>query len=195
MESIQQTKQCRACELWKSVDDFHKNVKMRDGRNGICKPCAIAKSAKWRQENRERYLETKRHWRATKGATEEYRNKSRERAKTYAQEHADELREYRRSLGNRLSHRRRQQIAENISRIPEIHDWRAMVEFFGRVCLCCGSASKISADHVIPISLGGVHHITNMQPLCLDCNRKKHATIRDYRDPAKFAIFLKSLQT
>lgn len=41
---------------------------------------------------------------------------------------------------------------------------------------------QLTVDHVIPIKMGGSKKIGNIQPLCLDCNRKKGAEIWDYRD-------------
>ena len=70
---------------------------------------------------------------------------------------------------------------------------KELFEFYDSTCLCCGqregdisvksgSIIKITADHVIPLALGGGNGIDNIQPLCLSCNSSKgawHAT--DYR--------------
>ena len=64
-----------------------------------------------------------------------------------------------------------------------VQDWFNLVEFFGGKCLCCGSV-ETTADHVVPLHLGGRHHVSNLQPLCRSCNSKKGIKTTDYRpDP------------
>jgi 5-methylcytosine-specific restriction endonuclease McrA len=36
--------------------------------------------------------------------------------------------------------------------------------------LCCGEAKPLTVDHVVPVSKGGSNDISNIQPLCLECN-------------------------
>jgi 5-methylcytosine-specific restriction endonuclease McrA len=65
-----------------------------------------------------------------------------------------------------------------------------MKHYFGDKCLRCGSSDHLEKDHVVPIALGGVNHITNLQPLCSTCNLLKSNTIADYRDPTSLKTFL-----
>lgn len=50
-----------------------------------------------------------------------------------------------------------------------------------KYCLCCGSYERLSIDHVIPISKGGMNVIENLQTLCVSCNSKKGNKTIDYR--------------
>lgn len=62
--------------------------------------------------------------------------------------------------------------------------WQYMIDFTRTICFCCGRPScqsDLHADHVIPISKGGAHDIRNIQPLCADCNLRKHDKTADYR--------------
>lgn len=60
---------------------------------------------------------------------------------------------------------------------------------FGNKCLCCGrtyskfiQAHRLSVDHVVPISMGGVYEdLQNLQPLCVSCNEAKNKSTIDYR--------------
>lgn len=52
---------------------------------------------------------------------------------------------------------------------------------YGNKCLRCGAKTKLTVDHVIPLSIGGTNSIDNIQPLCASCNSRKHKKIEDYR--------------
>ena len=43
----------------------------------------------------------------------------------------------------------------------------------GRKCLFCGSTENLSIDHIHPFSKGGKTELSNLQTLCMTCNRKK----------------------
>ena len=65
-------------------------------------------------------------------------------------------------------------------------DWQQMLEFFKNKCLCCGyqfsESDRPTKDHIKPQVNGGNDDISNLQPLCRQCNASKcadHET--DYR--------------
>ena len=43
----------------------------------------------------------------------------------------------------------------------------------GGKCQCCGTYSNIEYDHIIPSSCGGGSSVSNVQLLCMRCNRSK----------------------
>lgn len=43
----------------------------------------------------------------------------------------------------------------------------------GGVCLCCGSSDRLEYDHITPFSCGGSSSPSNIQLLCMKCNRSK----------------------
>ncbi len=43
----------------------------------------------------------------------------------------------------------------------------------GGICQCCGGSQSLEYDHVIPFSCGGTSESSNIQLLCLKCNRSK----------------------
>lgn len=40
-------------------------------------------------------------------------------------------------------------------------------------CQCCGSFQSLEYDHIVPYSCGGNSNASNIQLLCLKCNRSK----------------------
>lgn len=65
-------------------------------------------------------------------------------------------------------------------------EWLRLCEAFGNVCVSCEQQKPLAADHIIPVHHGGLSDISNIQPLCRECNsRKGHRLIVDYRLPWK----------
>lgn len=61
-------------------------------------------------------------------------------------------------------------------------EWHELLSRYGNVCLACGSTERLTPDHVVPLARGGENVIDNIQPLCLDCNRRKNAKTIDHRE-------------
>jgi hypothetical protein len=43
----------------------------------------------------------------------------------------------------------------------------------GGKCQCCGSSQNLEYDHIMPFSCGGSNDASNIQLLCMSCNRSK----------------------
>lgn len=68
----------------------------------------------------------------------------------------------------------------------ELTDWQEMINFFENKCICCGyqfpENEHPTKDHIIPKTCGGNDDISNLQPLCRECNASKCAdNCNDYR--------------
>jgi len=72
--------------------------------------------------------------------------------------------------------------------IVTAQDWADLLGILGTKCLKCGAMGSVTQDHIVPISRGGAHHPTNLQPLCRPCNEKKQARTADYRTPEQVAL-------
>jgi 5-methylcytosine-specific restriction endonuclease McrA len=61
-------------------------------------------------------------------------------------------------------------------RLPD-HEWYPLVAEVlkrdGGKCTYCGAQEKLTADHVVPMSRGGTHDLSNLTACCLSCNSKK----------------------
>ena len=106
---------------------------------------------KYRAQNKERYTLLNRLWRKLNPA---------------------------KALENKYRRRRRIREAGGSFTAQE---WIDLCNKYDNKCLCCGEKTKLTPDHVVPISKGGTNYIENIQPLCMGCNRKKNAKTIDYR--------------
>ncbi len=61
------------------------------------------------------------------------------------------------------------------------YEWNQLVKQQENRCLACGKKTKLTVDHVIPVSKGGTSNIDNLQGLCFSCNSSKGAKPTDYR--------------
>lgn len=81
--------------------------------------------------------------------------------------------------GNKDGWREGKRLAENKRRAQGAGyfnhaKWENIKAMFGYRCrLCRRSNVNLTIDHRIPISKGGKHDETNIQPLCQSCNSKK----------------------
>ena len=81
---------------------------------------------------------------------------------------------------------------KTISGFYTTQEWLDLKEHYGNICLCCRKHESelvrpLEQDHVIPITKPGTSNwITNIQPLCHDCNGMggKGTKIIDYRPQA-----------
>lgn len=44
---------------------------------------------------------------------------------------------------------------------------------YGPFCARCGRCGNLTLDHVVPLSKGGAHRLSNLQLLCRECNTAK----------------------
>ena len=62
-------------------------------------------------------------------------------------------------------------------------EWDALKKVFNFTCRGCLRGQpeiKLTRDHIVPISKGGSNDISNIQPLCGNCNQKKFNKIIIY---------------
>jgi 5-methylcytosine-specific restriction endonuclease McrA len=52
-------------------------------------------------------------------------------------------------------------------------EWKELKATFGYKCANCHQQKQLTKDHIVPLSQGGNDFISNIQPLCRNCNSKK----------------------
>jgi 5-methylcytosine-specific restriction endonuclease McrA len=131
-----------------------------------------------REKNRESYRQAKRAWK------QRHKERLKEKSRLAYALHKDEIRASCLRARNRdpEKHRanRRMHSSERRARkakLPREHiDRRAVYERDRKRCGLCGKHvpwSQFSIDHIVPISRGGPHLLTNVQTAHLACNIRK----------------------
>lgn len=80
---------------------------------------------------------------------------------------------------NIMTHNRRARL-RNTEGYFTLVEWLNLKKEFNYICPMCGKSEpkiKLTPDHIIPISKKGKNWISNIQPLCRNCNCKKFTKI------------------
>lgn len=78
---------------------------------------------------------------------------------------------------------RRYALERNAEGSHSLKQWQELKKSYKNKCAICGQEKKLTKDHIIPLSKGGTDFIENIQPLCRNCNSKKHNKIYIYDNP------------
>lgn len=178
-------KQCSKCLEVKPLEDFNKESRNADGRNGRCRTCVNTQRDKHRERERKNSVEwRKKNKEKIKAYLEKTKEHRAERALKYRLDRIDEVREKRRLYAKkfRVEHKdkcaiwamnRRAKKHNLLNDFTEKDKEEILVTFdYG----CCLTGDRnIHWDHVIPISTGhGGTTKTNMIPLRADLNLSKN---------------------
>lgn len=152
---------CHKCLSVKSVDDFTLSDRCEDGSLNHCKTCMFNYRKDWRTKNSEAI-------------------KIRKQISLVKQIAKDPISYKQTRTAN--AHRRRDRKINNgdVSYITK-DVVKYIYEKYNSTCLCCGSKSKLSIDHIVPVTKGGLSTVDNLQLLCMLCNIRKSTKIIDYR--------------
>ena len=190
-------KVCSKCGQNKPIDDYYNTSSGRGyyGKRADCKTCTNAASvirvAEWRRNNPDkrkavdaRYRRNNRE-KCRAASRKSYRKKPakyKARTRAWANRHPDKVREYDRNfkarnrtlLAMRSSKRRAQKVRAGGEFTKD--EWLMLCQDTGYRCVYCGVVdAKLHADHVVPLSRGGRHDISNIVPACARCNCSKGA--------------------
>lgn len=77
---------------------------------------------------------------------------------------------------NRISHLKSRRYAreKGAEGSHTLSEWDDLKKRFNYKCAICNKEKPLTIDHIVPLSKGGTDYISNIQPLCRNCNSKKH---------------------
>lgn len=173
--------------------------KRAKGREYERQPEAKAKKAIYMAEYRQRPEVKERKnalARLKYGTDPEFRERERRKKREWRAEHKEEalLRFYRQVAKNPGAWRAtkaRYRARKHSAPINDLTsgDWLNVLAHYGHCCAYCGrKEDKLQQDHVIPLSLGGPHTVSNIVPACRSCNGRKGA-----RTPSMAGMYLEKL--
>ncbi len=187
-------KKCSKCG---SLGPFYKDRQKSDGLTSWCKKCVNTRVEQWKEKNPERAKEIVREWDALHPDrhrersvqwVREHKERNRNNQKRWLSEHPNKAFEYTKKYFSthpeKLKELKRNRYALKKKAIGKIKssEWKNVVEKYGNKCIYPGCENtKVTMDHIIPLSLGGTHTIDNVQPLCHSHNSRKHIKTTDYR--------------
>jgi hypothetical protein len=171
---------CCRCNEVRLLSDFTKGGMRADGTQAWCKPCCRAyKRARYaanRSKEVARVIEsTKRHRDQHNARQRAYNARNSTaiaaRTKRIRAENPERFSVY---DHNHMVLRRRGGRGAGIT--PG--QWVAMVAKYKGRCHHCGcKPKKLTKDHLVPLSRGGIHDASNIVPSCATCNARKHALL------------------
>jgi 5-methylcytosine-specific restriction endonuclease McrA len=195
-------KKCPAGENVKLVSEFHKHKLNKDGLSNICKVCACAATAAWRERpgNRERGVKQMQDWMKIPGNAERkavmdahwhhtHKENGRLSSARRRARHKDdpEFRAYHRHKTHVWERSHPENVRQRANRrnsrkrgLPQIDvvDLDVLYARDKRVCSLCGKKvqrADASQDHIIPITKPGSEESYRNSALAhIDCNRRKH---------------------
>ena len=181
-------RRCAKCKTPKAIDQFSSDATMASGISHVCKPCKNAdrsvyyythhekekaRHRKHHKKNRLYYREQNaRYLLANPAKVKQYvatRNvKASYKSNRSKWLHTTMGKAYRRlkCLTRRARHRNAPGKATRIQ-------IEARVAFYGWQCWICQVPYE-AIDHVKPLSKGGSQWPSNLRPICLSCNSRKH---------------------
>jgi hypothetical protein len=163
-------KKCSKCGEWKSLSDFSKDKKAKDGYQYKCKVCVkeyrkdnqehiLEYYRKWQKENNDKCIKRTRKWRK---ANPEYCNKWYQENPEYHRQWAKDNPEKRRA------YRAKRRAIKVSTTTTDPWELQQIAIFYGE----CPEGWHV--DHILPLALGGHHELSNLQYLEAWMNLSKY---------------------
>lgn len=183
-------KECSKCNEIKSVSEFSKDKYKKDGIASSCKVCKKTYDTKYVAENKDKkyavnklyneaHREEKRQYDAARRAELRDVINAKKRAYYHSEEgkrinrqwHLDNWGKVVTSKKN-TKHKRRESIGTSSLSGASLYEWTTLQV---KVCKYCDVECENSfhIDHVIPLSKGGLHELSNLVIACPSCNCSK----------------------
>ena len=165
---------CCHCKEEKPASEFYKDKQKTSGYKPRCKPCdKLSLNPERRKEYEKEYRQKNPELRSS------YVKKSMEANKEH---HAEQRRKYLQTPEGKAMYRKQTQTRYALRKnsFVEVVDINAVYDEQEGVCYLCQEEfafDEMHADHVIPLSKGGLHKRSNIKMACASCNLSKGAKL------------------
>src|SRR3990167_7898032 len=159
-------KRCTRCGVARSLTSFARSRATSDGLQYHCKRCQHLEYVVRYKKKKQHILEV----------TKNYRSSNQKKVSTFKRRYYEAHREqykidlrrwrtanWRRHYVNSLAKRDALLRGATISDFT-LEDWIEVLEQYGYQCAYCKSTSKLTMDHIVPLSKGGQHTQRNIAP-------------------------------
>jgi 5-methylcytosine-specific restriction endonuclease McrA len=170
-------KKCKKCGETKNISEFYINIK-NDCLYTPCKECRKLYRSLHREDRKEgdkkyrdthkqqRQISNKNRWnKRTEQERERDRKKAHDRSKMFLSNNPEKRVEY--------NNNRRASKMNAGGRGVTLEQWNNVKSEYNYLCVYCGKHKPLTIDHVVPISKGGLHDVSNIVPACGSCNSRK----------------------
>lgn len=159
---------CARCHEWKLPECYRLAPARKSGRNKYCEVCYIGIAEIHKEVSRLSYEKSK----AEAADLPAWKAARQDRYRQWCSDNPEK---------SRLRHHiRRARVTQTGGRFTA-EEWKQLCDHYGNVCLACGEAKPLTIDHIVPVVKGGTNDISNIQPLCGNCNSQKSRKTIDYR--------------
>lgn len=142
-------------------------------------------AAAWREKNREKLALRQREW------VKKNKDKARASTRAYRDKNPEKVSEKNRrwrknnpekARFNWATHKfKRRSLMKNAVCDFTAAQWREIQERQHHKCAACGAQEPLTIDHIVAVTKGGAHTASNIQGLCMSCNKRKNNKEVDYR--------------
>lgn len=158
-------KWCSSCKTVKPIEDFYKSG---NTISSLCKECQSKHSVQSRVNTH--YYDRP----DVKERLKEYYDRPDVKERMRVQSVEYQRRQYATEEGRQKEIMKRHNRRTKIQGTVTLAEWKETLEYFDNACAYCGSAGKITQDHIVPVSGGGLNTKYNLVPACLSCNSSKN---------------------
>ena len=169
-------KTCSKCKAEKPYSEFGKHKQTKDGYKSRCKECNALEMRMYYARNTE----------SVKRTTKQWFERNKDKHSEYVKKWVDKNFEYKKALNaswkkcnkdlvNASTQKRRAAKKSQLGNVSK-NIVKSLLSLQKNLCVNCNSdltQHGYHIDHVMPLSLGGLHDDSNLQLLCPTCNMKK----------------------
>lgn len=162
------SKICSKCGIDRPLSEYFRQTKGLFGRQASCKSCyrlydkRLDYKLEWLRKNKEKSNAASKRWR------QKNPEKFRDSKKDWNKRNPDRVAIHKKTY----KHKRRQRMATNGRNDLTTAQIRKLFAQYTS-CIYCGSSTKLTLEHLKPISCGGENTIENCAVACSACNSDK----------------------